>query len=411
MPPDIDNSLQGFRSNILREATRLKQGLAQLNFILRNPNPDIATLRSLEHSVNNIRSRLSGTSNSLIQNTGSFALRLTDKRSSADNFRIIPLRLTSDILLELDAFVRVYPIQVTKTRIIIKLPDIVIDGVPLGDYYFTLSMPEEATRPNLPGYSACNYTIFRDPKLPALWGNRDHPHIYDRPCWGHASAPLTAAISRGDLFAIHDVCRAYLTTYNEDSPYIPLYLLGLPDVANAVRAGTIPHRGNRYYQQNGIPFVIPSFTKKLRIVGENGRSEPRLQCSRDDKWVCIARDCWDIFPPPRYTPAILRALSTNVAIIDSPGLIPHLQALYPGRYVPAYVNFTNRPLTVTTFLPRPHMGSIPSNIIMTMRSMRHVHGSLNSLEPIMSLGPSDRRLVQLPRRSRRSRYTTTDNPS
>lgn len=93
-----------------------------------------------------------------------------------------------------------------------------LDGVYLGPFEVQLHVPGLAERPN-----SAFRVVALDPQPAACNTAVTHPHVSEEHlCAGDAGTAMHAALVSGRICDFFTLARSVLTTYNADSPYVPL---------------------------------------------------------------------------------------------------------------------------------------------------------------------------------------------
>jgi len=113
-----------------------------------------------------------------------------------------------------------YKYDKDKQLLVVTTEPIELEGVYLGAFEIQLRAGELA---GMMRHSSTYRIVALDPHPAASNDAVTHPHVSDEHlCEGDASAAIDAALAGGRICDFFHLVRAVLTTYNPDSPYVPL---------------------------------------------------------------------------------------------------------------------------------------------------------------------------------------------
>jgi len=106
-----------------------------------------------------------------------------------------------------------------QRRLVVVTEPIELEGTYLGEFEIRLDIPQIGTRSASVPYSV----VALDPHPAAANDLVTHPHVSDETlCAGDSAAAVNAALNSGRICDFFLMVRSILTTYNPESPFIPL---------------------------------------------------------------------------------------------------------------------------------------------------------------------------------------------
>lgn len=133
-----------------------------------------------------------------------------------------PLPTMRELVEELDALEGEFgqlTVDLSARRLAVQTEAIELEEVYLGPFALEL----ELTELGQPGSALPLFVVAQDPQPAAGDSHVTHPHVSDeRLCAGEGHAALQAMLAQGRLCEFFLLVRSVLSTYNRDSPYVPL---------------------------------------------------------------------------------------------------------------------------------------------------------------------------------------------